>query len=84
VTWTSLIRFGRIYDNDLLDGPPQFTGQLYARGSLSFKPAETDIPLVIDHDTSQEIGRVRSISEIEDTDGRWYAGLATVTEIPGG
>jgi hypothetical protein len=82
VTWDAFIRFGRVYNSDLLDGPPRFNGTLFARGALRFKPADVDIPLLCDHDTGQEIGRVRKIDEIKDVDGRWYVALATVTEKP--
>jgi hypothetical protein len=82
LTWDAFIRFARVYNSNLLDGPPRFTGTLYARGSLRFKPADLDIPLVVDHDINQEIGRVRKIDEIKDVDGRWYVALATVTRRP--
>ena len=79
----STVRFARCYNSDLLDGPPPFSGSLYDRGSLSFKPPATGIPLVIDHDTGQAIGCVRSISELEELDGRWYVAHATLTSKPG-
>ncbi len=82
MSWDVFLRFARVYNSDLLDGPPRFSGTLYARGSLRFKPADVDVPLLCDHDDAQEIGRVRKIEEMKDTDGRWYVALATVTEKP--
>jgi len=82
VTFDALIQFARVYNSELLDGPPRFTGTLFHRGSLSFLPVESEIPLVVDHDYSQEIGRVTSIFEMRQPEGRWYVAAATVTDKP--
>ncbi len=82
MTETALIAFARCYDSDLVAGPVKHSGSLYARDGLRWLPAASDVPLVVDHDPSREIGRVTSISVIHGFGGRWWAALATVTKKP--
>jgi hypothetical protein len=55
---------------------------LYDRGSLEFFPNRTCVPLLIDHDESQEIGRVNLLLPYEDTDGPWLCASAEVKRKP--
>ncbi len=45
-TFDAFIRFARVYDDKLLAGPPKYSGTLVHRDSLTFLPAELDIPLL--------------------------------------
>jgi hypothetical protein len=82
VTQTALITFGRCYSDALVSGPVKGSGTLYAREGLRWLPRESDVPLVVDHDKSQEVGRVSSISVIDWMGEKWWAALATVAERP--
>jgi hypothetical protein len=82
VTETALITFGRCYSDALVSGPVKGSGRLYAREGLRWLPSESDVPLVVDHDKSQEIGRVSSITPIDWMGDKWWAAFATVTERP--
>jgi hypothetical protein len=77
-----LIRFARVYNSDLVAGPVRYSGTVYGRDGLRWLPKETDVPLVVDHDYSREIGRVMSLDALQWVDGRWWTAHVTVTDKP--
>jgi hypothetical protein len=82
VSHTCFLRFGRVYDPHAVLGPVRGNGAMYDRGA--FRKFNLDrLAVVVDHDMARPIGVVREIVEHEDTDGTWWAALATIPEPPG-
>ena len=83
---TAMIRFAPVEPKDAVDrmnaGTLNLDRQWYWRGAFSFLPAETSVPLVVNHDMTQEIGTVRSLFPYQDTDGEWVAALCDVPDPP--
>lgn len=75
---TALIKLAPVYDSHLALGPVHGGGTLYERGC--FRTISHQVPVVVDHDTDREVGIVRQIVEIPDTDGEWFVALATISE----
>jgi hypothetical protein len=57
--------------------------KLYDGGSLGFLPGKESVPLLVDHDQNQLIGRVDSLWRFEWVDGPWLCASATLdAELP--
>ena len=81
---TALIKFAPIFTLERFNDPawsrPGRT--MYYNGALRFLPAETSIPLIVDHDDSREIGAVHELFKMDWTDGPWICARATVNTPP--
>jgi hypothetical protein len=80
VTFTSLIRFAPVYDPYVALGPVVGGGSMYERGA--FRTLDREVPVVVDHSLDRKLGFVREIAVIDDVDGTWFAGLATLDDAP--
>ena len=80
---TALIKFAPLVSAEALLDPGSVRAgrQLYDHGA--FRLLRPDLPILVDHDDSRQVGIVREVAEIADTDGDWLAALATFTDPPG-
>lgn len=80
---TALIKFAPVYTAERYKNPEwERPGRdFYWPGSLKLIP-DVETPLLVNHDESRQVGVVRSLSEFDDTDGRWISAHVTVTDPP--
>jgi hypothetical protein len=55
---------------------------LYEQKAIRFMPGVIEIPLLVDHDKTQQVGVVDLLYRLEWTDGPWMVASATVHEPP--
>lgn len=78
---TACIQFAPLFTNDRLERWAS-DRDLYGRGGLTFFPGRKDVPLLVDHNSTQEVGRVHQLVEWDDTDGPWLVARADITDPP--
>jgi len=55
---------------------------LYEQKAIRFMPGVSEIPLLVDHDKSQQVGVVDMLYRLQWTDGPWMVANATVHDAP--
>ena len=80
---TAVIKIGPLVTANALRHPCSVRAgrKLYQRGALEFLSV-TGVPLLVDHDTSRQVGTVHELINFPDTDGEWIAARATITDKP--
>jgi hypothetical protein len=84
-THTATIKIAPVASAERLSDPAwQRPGRvLFWRGALQLLPGRLPIPVVIDHDTSRQVGHVDSLFEMDWIDGAWICARATLDNAPG-
>lgn len=76
----SLLRFAAVYSSD----PKLARSRMVQRGALETLTRDQEIPVVVDHDMSRQVGRVREIFVAPDYQGGdWYWASVELTGPPG-
>ena len=79
VSQRASIKFGPIGSLERMTDPNwRPDRQMYERGSLKFRPSQTSVPLLADHDPGREIGTVHELFPMEWPNGWWYMARATL------
>lgn len=78
MTYDVAIAFARLYAPDVAAGPVRGGGTLYR--DLRFLPDVADVPILLNHDSDREVGRIHSLMPMDWTSGRWLVGLGEVDE----
>jgi hypothetical protein len=77
------IRFAPVYTGERVQRGVKPGRTLYSRGSLTFLPGRSSVPLLVDHDKGREVGVVHELVEWDDVDGPWIVARATISDAPG-
>jgi hypothetical protein len=56
--------------------------QLFDPGALTLTPGHTTADVLVDHDHTRVIGTVHTLTRVEDIDGPWLCGIATIHDRP--
>ena len=76
----SLLRFAAVFDTD----PKLARSRMVQRGALETLTRDQEIPVVVDHDMSRQVGTVRELFVAPDYQGGdWYWASVELTDPPG-
>ena len=79
-----LVKLAPIVTPDRLGNPEleQPGRTMYWRNALGFLPGRSEVPLVVDHDMSRQIGVLDQLFPMDWVDGWWIVACGTVTDAP--
>lgn len=83
MTHTACIAFAPVFTVKRFEDPAWKPERiLYESGALRFLPSRESVPLVVDHDDSQEIGVVHALYTLDFYDEPWICAKATIRDKP--
>lgn len=80
MSYSALIKIGRLVTADLVNSEPRADISLYQRGALKLNGGAP--PVLVDHDYDRPIGQVLGLFEAPDTDGHWLWARCRIDQPP--